>query len=78
MTVSQNIPVQHITDDCMEFFKFFLYPFMIFGENAIMEEITNAFDKDGSVDIMTDSRHRLQKVPTHAKVVCLGQTIHKC
>ena len=62
----------------MEFFKFFLYPFRIFGENAIMEEITNAFDNDGSVDIMTtDSRLRLQKVPTHAKVVCLGQTTHK-
>ena len=46
-------------------------------ESAIMEEIVNSFDNEGSVDIMTDARHGHRKNAKDTNVICLGQTTHK-
>ena len=45
-------------------------------ESAIMEEIVNLFDNEGSVDIMTDAKHGHRKNAKDTNVICLGQTTH--
>ena len=39
-------------------------------ETAIMEEITNSFDNEGSVDIMTDARHGHRKNAKDSNIIC--------
>ena len=46
-------------------------------EDAIMEETSNSFDNEGSIDIMTDARHGYRKNAKDTNVMCLGQTTHK-
>ena len=46
-------------------------------EDAQMEEITNSFDNEGLIDIMTDARHGHRKNAKDTNGMCLGQATHK-